>query len=55
MPRKFENITIGVEIEGQLPFLRSLAAAEGGGVSKFIRRLIKASPEYQAFIASQQP
>lgn len=49
MPHLYQNVNISIACEGQLPFLQSLAAKNRGDMSRYIRALIEADPEYRAW------
>ncbi|MCK9566682.1 MAG: hypothetical protein M0Q43_11615 [Methanothrix sp.] len=46
MPHLFQNVNVSIAREGQLPFLQHLAAKNRGDMSRYIRGLIEADPEY---------
>jgi hypothetical protein len=50
MAHLFQNVNISIAIEGQLPFLQSLASKNRGEMSRYIRGLIEADPAYQAWL-----
>jgi hypothetical protein len=49
MPHLFQNVNVSIACEGQLPFLQHLATQNRGEMSRYIRALIEADPEYQAW------
>jgi len=53
MPHLFQNVNVSIAIEGQLPFLQSLAAKSRGEMSRYIRNLIDNDPEYLAWYRDQ--
>lgn len=53
MPSAYRNLTSSFR-QDEAEFLQSLAKKEPGAMSRFLRGLVDASPEYKAWLKSRQ-